>query len=78
MREKRWLLCFLVAMCCTFSAWALPSQDKTVTLKLHNVSIETLCSFKVTVLSCDGNAHALNVQHIATRKHSSHRFSLIN
>ena len=41
MREKRWLLCFLVAMCCTFSAWALPSQDKTVTLKLHNVSIET-------------------------------------
>ena len=40
MREKRWLLCFLVAMCCTFSAWALPSQDKTVTLKLHNVSIE--------------------------------------
>ena len=42
MREKRWLLCFLVAMCCTFSAWALPSQDKTVTLKLHNVSIETV------------------------------------
>ena len=37
------------------------------------VSIETLCSFKVTVLSCDGKAHALNVQHIATRKHSSHR-----
>ena len=29
-------------MCCTFSAWALPSQDKTVTLKLHNVSIETV------------------------------------
>ena len=42
MREKRWLLCFLVAMCCTFSGWALPSQDKTVTLKLHNVSIETV------------------------------------
>lgn len=41
MREKRWLLCFLVAVCCTFSTWALPSQDKTVTLNLHNVSIET-------------------------------------
>lgn len=41
MREKRWLLCFLVAMCCTFSAWALPSQDKTVTLNLRNVSVET-------------------------------------
>ena len=42
MREKRWLLCFLVAVCCTFSTWALPSQDKTVTLNLHNVSIETV------------------------------------
>ena len=42
MREKRWLLCFLVAVCCTFSTWALPSQDKTVTLKLHNVSIESV------------------------------------
>lgn len=42
MREKRWLLCLLVAMYCTFSTWALPSQDKTVTLKLHNVSIETV------------------------------------
>lgn len=42
MRERRWLLCFLVAMCSTLSAWALPSQDKTVTLKLHNVSIETV------------------------------------
>ena len=42
MRERRWLLCFLVAMCCTFSTWALPSQDKTVTLNLHNVSIETV------------------------------------
>lgn len=42
MRERRWLLCFLVAMCCTLSTWALPSQDKTVTLKLHNVSIETV------------------------------------
>ena len=42
MREKRWLLCLLMAVCCTFSAWALPSQEKTVTLKLHNVSIETV------------------------------------
>lgn len=42
MRERRWLLCFLVAVCCTFSTWALPSQDKTVTLNLHNVSIETV------------------------------------
>ena len=42
MREKRWLLYFLVAVCCTFSTWALPSQDKTVTLNLHNVSIETV------------------------------------
>ena len=42
MREKRWLLCLLIAVCCTFSAWALPSQEKTVTLKLHNVSIETV------------------------------------
>lgn len=42
MREKRWLLCFLVAVCCTFSTWALPSQDKTVTLNLRNVSIETV------------------------------------
>lgn len=42
MREKRWLLCFLVAVCCTFSTWALPSQDKTVTLNLHNVPIETV------------------------------------
>lgn len=42
MRERRWLLSFLVAICCTFSAWALPSQDKTVTLKLHDVSIETV------------------------------------
>ena len=42
MREKRWLLCFLVAVCCTFSTWALPSQDKTVTLNLQNVSIETV------------------------------------
>lgn len=42
MREKRWLLCFLVAVCSTFSTWALPSQDKTVTLNLHNVSIETV------------------------------------
>ena len=42
MREKRWLLCFLVAVCCTFNTWALPSQDKTVTLNLHNVSIETV------------------------------------
>lgn len=33
---------FLVAVCCTFSTWALPSQDKTVTLNLHNVSIETV------------------------------------
>ena len=41
MRERRWLLCFLVAMCCTLSTWALPSQDKTVTLNLRNVSIET-------------------------------------
>ena len=41
MRERRWLLGILVAVCCTFSAWALPSQDKTVTLNLHNVSIET-------------------------------------
>ena len=41
MRERRWLLCFLVAMCCTLSIWALPSQDKTVTLNLRNVSIET-------------------------------------
>lgn len=29
-------------MCCTLNAWASPSQDKTVTLKLHNVSIETV------------------------------------
>lgn len=29
-------------MCCTLSAWASPSQEKTVTLKLHNVSIETV------------------------------------
>lgn len=42
MREKRWLLCLLMAVCCTFTAWALPSQEKTVTLKLHNVSIETV------------------------------------
>ncbi|WP_294469803.1 SusC/RagA family TonB-linked outer membrane protein [uncultured Bacteroides sp.] len=42
MREKRWLLCFLVAVCCTVSAWALPSQERTVTLDLHNVSIETV------------------------------------
>lgn len=42
MRKRRWLLSFLVAICCTFSAWALPSQDRTVTLKLHNVSIETV------------------------------------
>lgn len=42
MREKRWLLCFLLAVCCTFNTWALPSQDKTVTLNLHNVSIETV------------------------------------
>ena len=42
MRERRWLLCFLVAVCCTFSTWALPSQDKTVTLNLRNVSIETV------------------------------------
>lgn len=42
MREKRWLLCFIVAMCCTFSAWASPLQDKTVTLKLRNVPIETV------------------------------------
>ena len=42
MREKRWLLYFLVAVCCTFSTWALPSQDKTVTLNLQNVSIETV------------------------------------
>lgn len=42
MREKRWLLCLLMAVCCTFSAWALPSQEKMVTLKLHNVSIETV------------------------------------
>ena len=41
MRERRWLLCFLVAMCCTLSTWALPSQDKTVTLNLRNVSVET-------------------------------------
>lgn len=41
MREKRWLLCLLVAVCCTFSTWALPSQDKTVTLNLRDVSIET-------------------------------------
>lgn len=41
MRERRWLLCFLVAVCYTFSAWALPFQDKTVTLNLRNVSIET-------------------------------------
>ena len=41
MREKRWLLCFLVVVCCTFSTWALPSQDKTVTLNLRDVSIET-------------------------------------
>ena len=31
-----------MAVCCTFSTWALPSQDKTVTLNLHNVSIETV------------------------------------
>lgn len=42
MRERRWLLCIIVAVCCTVSAWALPSQDRTVTLKLHNVSIETV------------------------------------
>ena len=42
MRERRWLLCFLVVVCSTFSAWALPSQDKTVTLDLKNVSIETV------------------------------------
>ena len=42
MRERRWLLCFLVAMCCTLSTWALPSQDKTVTLNLRNVSVETV------------------------------------
>ena len=41
MGERRWLLCFLVAMCCTLSTWALPSQDKTVTLNLRNVSVET-------------------------------------
>ena len=41
MRERRWLLCFFVAMCCTLSTWALPSQDKTVTLNLRNVSVET-------------------------------------
>lgn len=41
MREKRWLLFFLVAVCYTVSAWALPSQERTVTLDLHNVSIET-------------------------------------
>ena len=41
MRERRWLLCFLVAMCCTLSTWALPPQDKTVTLNLRNVSVET-------------------------------------
>ena len=28
-------------MCCTLSTWALPSQDKTVTLNLRNVSVET-------------------------------------
>lgn len=42
MREKRWLLCFLVALCCTFSTWAQPSQDKTVTVDLQDVSIETV------------------------------------
>lgn len=41
MREKRWLLLFLVAMYCTVSAWALPSEDRTVTLNLKNVPIET-------------------------------------
>jgi len=41
MREKRWLLYLLAVVCCTFSTWALPSQDKTVTLSLRDVSIET-------------------------------------
>lgn len=40
MREKRWLLFFLVAVHCTLSTWALPSEQ-TVTLNLKNVSIET-------------------------------------
>lgn len=41
MREKRWLLFFLVALQCTFSAWALPLADHTVTLNLKSVPIET-------------------------------------
>lgn len=41
MREKRWLLFFLVALHCTFSAWALPLDDQTVTLNLKSVPIET-------------------------------------
>jgi type II secretory pathway component HofQ len=112
MREKRWLLCFLVAMCCTFSAWALPSQDKTVTLKLHNVSIETVLDavkkqtgvnmlynsqmFKGVpsvsldvknerwdttlklVLNPQGFDYVMKDGIVVIRKHSSHRFSLIN
>lgn len=43
MREKRWLLFLVVAVYCAISSstWAAPSQDKTVTLDLKNVSIET-------------------------------------
>lgn len=42
MREKRWLLCFLVAIWCNVCAVAAPAEDRRVTLTFRNVSIETV------------------------------------
>lgn len=41
MRRKRWLLAVMLVICTTLQLGALPSKDKTVTLNLNGVSIET-------------------------------------
>ncbi|HBX19192.1 MAG TPA: SusC/RagA family TonB-linked outer membrane protein [Porphyromonadaceae bacterium] len=41
MKRERLFLVVIVTFYCTVSAWAIPPDDRTVTLKLNNVSVET-------------------------------------
>ncbi|HBG42671.1 SusC/RagA family TonB-linked outer membrane protein [Limibacterium fermenti] len=41
MKRERLFLVVIVTLFCTVSSWAIPPDDRTVTLKLNNVSVET-------------------------------------
>lgn len=41
MRENKWLICLIFAICCALNIGTAMAQHKAVTLALKNVSIET-------------------------------------